>query len=156
MSTRLLHSCGLAAPVPFDHKPSCIQWSSPPVNRCSNYSSAACRFISNDPSVVLRTSWWPFIGIFRFSAKLHAAVVFREAAPQLDRCQKSASALWILLSRVPSLGLACFLAHFLLRHLFQRRAVRLSEQPHGVHCSHAFMIRARRQSRHVYSSSKSG
>ena len=61
LSTRLLRSAGLVtgiAPVPFDQKPSCIQWSSPPAHHCSTCSSAACRSFQTIPPLTFRTSWW--------------------------------------------------------------------------------------------------
>ena len=138
---------GGAAPVPFDHKLSCFERSSPPVHRSFKFFFGSLSTSFNDPFVGLRLAWWSFNGICRF-CETPSTCRFREGGPATGPVPQISICSWILLSRVPSFGLTCFIAHFLLHRLSQRRVVRLSEQPHGVHCSHSFMIRARSQSRH--------
>ena len=96
LSTRLLRSAGLVtgiAPVPFDQKPSCIQWSSPPAHHCSTCSSAACRSFSNDPSIDIPNELVAGDPSLEFADFCEAPGTcrLREAVPQLDRCHNSSA-----------------------------------------------------------------
>ena len=82
-----------AAPVPFDHKLSCFQRSSPPVHRSFTF------FFGSLSTSFKRSLRWLAFGLvalqwnLQISVKLQASVVFREVVPQLKRCHNSASAL---------------------------------------------------------------